>query len=112
VRQKSEPARFLGWILLMPLDAVGPEIEIGWRFRRDAWGAGFAAEAARAILDHAFGALGLAEVIADIHPENARSVRVAENIGLVLRGRRFHHGEPHLHYAITAAEYRAPDDQA
>ena len=43
---------------------------------------------------------------ADIHPENA------ENIGLVLRGRRFHHGEPHLHYAITAAEYRAPDDQA
>ena len=60
----------------------------------------------RAILDHAFGALELAEVIADIHPENA------ENIGLVLRGRRFHHGEPHLHYAITAAEYRAPDDQA
>jgi RimJ/RimL family protein N-acetyltransferase len=90
----------------------GAEIEIGWRFRRDAWGAGFASEAARAILDHAFGALGLAEVVADIHPENARSVRVAENIGLVLRGRRYHHGEPHLHYAMTMAEYRAAGDQA
>jgi RimJ/RimL family protein N-acetyltransferase len=112
VRQRSEPARFLGWILLTPLDAVGPDIEIGWRFRRDAWGAGFATEAARAILDHAFGALGLAEVIADIHPENARSVRVAENIGLVLRSRRFHHGEPHLHYAMTVAEYRAVGGQA
>jgi RimJ/RimL family protein N-acetyltransferase len=27
VRQRSEPARFLGWILLTPLDAVGPDIE-------------------------------------------------------------------------------------
>lgn len=112
VRQSSEPGRFLGWILLTPLDAVGPDIEIGWLLRRDAWGAGFATEAARAILDHAFGALGLAEVIADIHPENARSVRVAENIGLVLRGRRFHHGEPHLHYAMTVAGYRAVGGQA
>lgn len=106
VRQKSEPTRFLGWILLMPLDAVGPDIEIGWRLRRDAWGSGFATEAARAVLDHAFNALGLAEVVADIHPENARSVRVAEKIGLVLRGRRLHHGEPHLHYAMTTTEYR------
>ena len=75
-------------------------------------GAGFASEAARAILDHGFGALGLAEVVADIHPENARSVRVAENIGLVLRSRRFHHGEPHLRYAMTVAEYRAVGGQA
>jgi RimJ/RimL family protein N-acetyltransferase len=51
-------------------------------------------------------------VVADIHPGNARSVRVAENIGLVLRGRRYHHGEPHLHYAMTVAEYRAAGDQA
>jgi RimJ/RimL family protein N-acetyltransferase len=51
-------------------------------------------------------------VIADIHPQNARSVRVAENIGFVFRGRRFHHGEPHLHYAMTVAEYRAVGGQA
>jgi len=76
IRQKSEPTRFLGWILLMPLDAMGPEIEIGWRLRRDAWGAGRATEAARA-LDHAFITLGLPEVVADIHPENRRSIRVA-----------------------------------
>jgi RimJ/RimL family protein N-acetyltransferase len=106
IRQKSEPTRFLGWILLMPLDAMGPEIEIGWRLRRDAWGAGRATEAARAVLDHAFISLGLPEVVADIHPENRRSIRVAEKIGLILRGRRLHHGEPHLHYAMTSAEYR------
>ena len=91
----------------MPLDAVGPEIEIGWRLRRDAWGAGLATEAARAVLDHGFITLRLPEVVADIHPENARSIRVAEKIGLILRGRRLHHGEPHLHYAMTRAEYCA-----
>jgi RimJ/RimL family protein N-acetyltransferase len=111
VRQKSEPTRFLGWILLMPLDAVGPDTEIGWRLRRDAWGAGFATEAARALLEHAFTTLGLAEVVADIHPENTRSVRVAEKIGLLLRGRRLHHGEPHLHYAMNVTEYRAGRDR-
>lgn len=95
----------------MPLDAVGPEIEIGWRFRRDAWGSGFATEAAGAVLEHAFTALALAKVVADIHPENARSVRVAEKIGLILRGRRLHHGEPHLHYAATITEYRAGGDR-
>jgi RimJ/RimL family protein N-acetyltransferase len=106
VRQKSEPTHFLGWVLLMPLDAVGPEIEIGWRLRRDAWGAGLATEAARAVLDYAFMILALPEVVADIHPENMRSIRVAEKIGLILRGRRLHHGKPHLHYAMTSAEYR------
>jgi RimJ/RimL family protein N-acetyltransferase len=111
VRQKSEPTRFLGWILLMPLDAVGPDTEIGWRLRRDAWGAGFATEAARALLEHAFTTLGLAEVVADIHPENTRSVRVAEKIGLLLRGRRLHHGEPHLHYTMNVTEYRAGRDR-
>src|SRR3546814_9722515 len=25
---------FLGWILLLPVDLRGPEIEIGWRFRQ------------------------------------------------------------------------------
>ncbi len=115
VRENCTPTRFLGWILLMPLDAVGPDIEIGWRFRRDAWGAGFATEAARAVLDHAFTTLALAEVVADIHPANARSIRVAEKIGLLLRGRRLHHGAPHLHCAMTMTEFRVagglPTDQ-
>ena len=53
-----------------------------------------------------------AEVVADIHAENTRSVRVAEKIGLLLRGRRLHHGEPHLHYAMNVTEYRAGGDRA
>ena len=51
---KDSPMRFLGWVLLIPRDAIGPEIEIGWRFCRDAWGYGYASEAARAVVEHAF----------------------------------------------------------
>ncbi|MBW4090466.1 MAG: GNAT family N-acetyltransferase [Proteobacteria bacterium] len=76
------PAGFVGWILLTPDDLAGPEVEIGWRFLRAAWGQGFATEAARPVLDHALGTLGLAEVVADIDPANMASVRVAAKLGL------------------------------
>ena len=36
-----------------------PATEIGWRFAREAWGHGYATEAARAVLERAFSELGL-----------------------------------------------------
>jgi RimJ/RimL family protein N-acetyltransferase len=89
---------FVGWILLMPLDTIGPEIEIGWRVRRDAWGQGLATEAAAPILDHGLRTLNLARVIADIAPENVGSRRVAEKLGM-RRGKLVHtpHG-PAIRY--------------
>lgn len=76
---------FLGWVLLIPVDAVGPEIEIGWRLRQQFWGKGFATEAARPVLLHAFEALELPEVVAEIDPENIGSLKVAEKLGLKRR---------------------------
>jgi RimJ/RimL family protein N-acetyltransferase len=35
----------------MPYDGIGPEIEIGWRLSRPAWGKGYATEAARLIVE-------------------------------------------------------------
>jgi RimJ/RimL family protein N-acetyltransferase len=60
------------------------EVEIGYDFRSDYWGRGFATEAASAVRDFAFGALGLDRVISTIRPENVASRRVAEKIGMVL----------------------------
>jgi RimJ/RimL family protein N-acetyltransferase len=39
------------------------EYEVGWRLREDAWGLGYAKEAAIASLDHAFGPLGAERVV-------------------------------------------------
>jgi len=73
---------FAGWILLIPLDTIGPEIEIGWRLLRAVWGRGFATEAARPVLRHGLRTLGLPLVMAEIDPANSASQRVAEKIGM------------------------------
>ena len=82
----DDPEAFLGWVLLIPNDGIGPEIEIGWRLRRQAWGQGLATEAAAPVLHHAFATVGLAEVVAEIDTRNAASQRVAEKLGLRLQG--------------------------
>lgn len=76
------PAAFLGWILLIPEDARGPEIEIGWRVPTAHRGRGYAGEGGAAVLAHGLQTLRLPRVIADIHPRNAGSRRVAGKIGL------------------------------
>lgn len=82
VARREEPDGFLGWVLLIPADARGPEIEIGWRLTAAARGRGHATEAAGRVLAYGLGELGLARVVADIRPENAASLRVAEKIGM------------------------------
>lgn len=105
---RNDPAAFVGWVLLIPVDAVGPEIEIGWRLRRQAWGRGLATEAALAVLKHAFTTLRLPEVIAEIHPDNVASLKVAEKLGLQRRGLVQHHGIPAPRYTLKLSEVDFP----
>jgi RimJ/RimL family protein N-acetyltransferase len=77
----EEGGAFAGWVLLIPEDGDGPDVEIGWRFRPRAWGQGFATEAARPVLRHGFDALGLPRVVAGIKPGNLASLRVAAKLG-------------------------------
>jgi RimJ/RimL family protein N-acetyltransferase len=73
---------FVGLAIPSFLPAVLPAVEVGWRLTRPVWGRGLATEGARAALDHAFGPLQLRSVISIIHPENDRSIRVAEKLGM------------------------------
>jgi RimJ/RimL family protein N-acetyltransferase len=93
VAPADDPARLLGFCGLtvpMFLPAVLPAVEVGWRFARDAWGCGYATESARAALRFAFDEHAMREVIAIIDPENARSLRVAEKLGMTARPDRIH----------------------
>jgi RimJ/RimL family protein N-acetyltransferase len=58
-----------------------PGNEIGWSVIREAWGKGYALEAATASMDWAFEHLGWDEVIHSIDPPNIGSKRVAEKLG-------------------------------
>lgn len=78
-------APFLGFVgLSVPnyQTPFTPCVEIGWRLARAHWGRGYATEAAAAVLDHGFGVIGLAEIVAMTVPGNLRSRRVMERLGM------------------------------
>jgi RimJ/RimL family protein N-acetyltransferase len=90
---REDPDECLGFVgLAVPsfLPSVLPAVEVGWRLARPAWGRGLATEGARASLRHAFEELQLEAVVSIIDPDNERSIRVAEKLGM----RR---GATHLH---------------
>jgi RimJ/RimL family protein N-acetyltransferase len=69
-------------------DAGSPvegEPEIGWRLREDAWGQGYAREAATASLDHAFTGLGAERVVALTVEGNAPSWGLMRRLGMTRR---------------------------
>jgi RimJ/RimL family protein N-acetyltransferase len=60
------------------------ELEVGFLMLRRYWGQGFATEAATASRDYGFDVLDADRLISIINPENLRSRRVAERIGMHL----------------------------
>ena len=61
------------------------DFEIGWRLREDAWGQGFAKEAAIASLDLAFGRLGAPHVVALTVSGNSSSRGLMKRLGMTRR---------------------------
>jgi ribosomal-protein-alanine N-acetyltransferase len=59
-----------------------PCVEILWRLKPSLWGRGLVTEAARAALDEGFEAHGFREVLAFTVPDNVRSWRVMERLGM------------------------------
>jgi RimJ/RimL family protein N-acetyltransferase len=84
-----------------------PGFELGWLLRRESWGKGYATEATRLLLRHAFEAMGRERVISLIRPANTRSIRVAERLGERLEGRTEIFGLEALVYAIDRKTWRA-----
>ncbi|ADU49991.1 GNAT family N-acetyltransferase [Intrasporangium calvum] len=85
--------RLLGTLLLVAISGSGTpplqptgETEIGWYFHPDAWGQGFAHEAASLGLGYAFAA-GLKKVLAVTHPDNTPSQALCRRLGMRHEGR-------------------------
>lgn len=78
--------RMLGHLSLFDFREQSAVAEIGYGLARRHWGQGFMREALTAVLDHAFGPLGLRRLEADIDPRNAASVRALERMGFAREG--------------------------
>jgi RimJ/RimL family protein N-acetyltransferase len=83
---------FLGWVFIRPATAsknaheIGwtrpNEVEVGYRYRRAAWGRGIATEAATPLVQIALADSTTTAVVACAHVGNAGSLRVLEKLGL------------------------------
>ncbi len=76
------------------------EVAVGWVLRPDFWGRGLATEAARACVAWGFDALDVPYLIALIEPANARSIRVAERLGMSPARREFQFGRDMVVYLV------------
>lgn len=56
-------------------------VDLVYALGRAWWGQGLATEAARAVVDHAFGALGIDHLVATVFPGHDTSVRVLDKLG-------------------------------
>jgi RimJ/RimL family protein N-acetyltransferase len=63
-----------------------PCTEIGWRLKKEAWGQGYATEAAGACLDYGFQQLGMEKVFSWTALSNTPSERVMQRIGMTRLG--------------------------
>jgi ribosomal-protein-alanine N-acetyltransferase len=59
-----------------------PGVEVGWRLAADAWGRGYAPEAARACLAFGFDQIGFDEIVSFTSVVNERSQTVMHKIGM------------------------------
>lgn len=84
-------------------------VEVGYLFRRDAWGNGYATEAAAGCVAWAFSTMQTDAVHAQIRDMNLASMNVAIRLGMTVRGRFVKHYRgvtmPHLDFAVTRDEW-------
>ncbi|HET8984715.1 MAG TPA: GNAT family N-acetyltransferase [Trueperaceae bacterium] len=76
---------FLGWVSLRHTDPTQPDTAtLGFRFKRSAWGRGYATATAATLLAAAFDSGAVARVVATTYQDNFASQRVLEKLGFTL----------------------------
>jgi ribosomal-protein-alanine N-acetyltransferase len=84
---ESEHGPAIGECDLSEIDRHHRRAEVGFLFARTHWGKGYAEEAMRAVIDFAFGPLGLERLWARCHFGNDASVKLLERLGFSFEGR-------------------------
>ena len=113
--ERRSDGKFLGYTGInppLPEHPLAPDVEIGWRLVREAWGSGYASEAARASLLDGFVRCKLATVYSFTTLENHRSLAVMRLIGLQRHeARDFTDGRGHPNLVfVTPADWLATNN--
>jgi ribosomal-protein-alanine N-acetyltransferase len=95
-------SRLVGWDGLEYLPETG-ENEVAYLLSHQAWGRGFATQAALAAVRYGFETAGLGAIIGLVHPGNIGSIRVLEKCGLTFLDRKVYWGLEMCRYRIEPA---------
>ena len=88
----------LGALIQMP---SGDDVELAYRLIRPAWGRGIASEAGAALVEYAFGMLGLSRLVAVTYPDNRASQRVLDKLGFTRHGDLDYKGVRTAYYVLV-----------
>jgi RimJ/RimL family protein N-acetyltransferase len=105
VEERAQPG-FLGWCAVFPLQHT-QQIELGYRYARQAWGRGIATEAGRAVLTHAFRELAIDPLVGVTHPDNRQSRHVLEKLGFRYRGLAWYYDTHLTLYRLSRDQFLA-----
>jgi len=83
---RLEDDEMLGHVSLFSFSEQNRRAEIGYGQLREHWGQGFMHEALSAVVEYAFGSLGLIRIEADVDPRNSASLRSLERLGFAREG--------------------------
>lgn len=83
---RASDDRWIGHASLFNFHQQSCRADIGYGLVRELWGQGLMREALIAVVDYAFGPLGLRRLEADIDPRNEASLRALERIGFTREG--------------------------
>lgn len=78
--------RVVGTVTLYAIDHAQGRAEVGFALAREHWGHRYAREALTVLLAHAFDALALRRIEADVDPRNLASLRTLEALGFRREG--------------------------
>lgn len=89
---------FIGWCGLK-FHPDENEVDVGYRFLPEYWGQGFAVETGKACIEYGY-SKGLQRIVARVHKENSRSIRVSEKLNMYYEKDLMYDGVPWMNFVI------------
>lgn len=83
---RTANGQVIGSVLLFKFDEGSARVELGYALGREHWRQGVAGEALRAVLSHAFTALQVRRVEAEVNPDNTASNALLVSLGFAREG--------------------------
>lgn len=106
--EETTTGTVVGELILRQLPPYTHDLELTWQLRTPAWGAGYATDAARALLRWAF-THDIDDVFALVRPDNTRAAATAARIGMTWVGATSKYYDTELDlYRIRLADLEDP----